>query len=320
MLLGAYAASIVKLFKEDQKVTTVLHHDVLQVTRSLLPIPAELLREIILLFLADAFFELVVTPDLDVNWDPLSPLLHTSFHFRQEFLAPDIQFLQSLECESPILWQARAFMLNTMYLRLLEARMPQLGEERYADLWTYIRRVNDTALSITDKMPASIRNAVFAPIQNHLYLSRHLVERIFIVQIVCIFCAVYWAAPEHVTGKNAPLAGLVSSLERGSKAVAEQGAELAKMGLKPDQWLPIPQAVLDAVSLPKCWGVLKGQISLPVKGDATRHQASGRVQDNATHQFGLRLRDHLSVVLSPDQKARCLTQGVEDIPLAWRRP
>ncbi|TFY78705.1 hypothetical protein EWM64_g5307 [Hericium alpestre] len=53
--------------------------------------PIELIRKIISLYLADAFWDLIAKPGLDCVWDPLSPLLHTSFQFRElttSFLIP----------------------------------------------------------------------------------------------------------------------------------------------------------------------------------------------------------------------------------------
>ncbi|TFY82664.1 hypothetical protein EWM64_g1352 [Hericium alpestre] len=50
---------------------------------STLPIPVELLHKIALVYLADAFWSLIIEPGLDKEWDPLSALLHTSFRFRE---------------------------------------------------------------------------------------------------------------------------------------------------------------------------------------------------------------------------------------------
>ncbi|TFY74588.1 hypothetical protein EWM64_g9423 [Hericium alpestre] len=47
-------------------------------------IPIEIHREITLLYLSEAFWDLIVEPPgVDKNWDPLSSLLHTSSQFRQ---------------------------------------------------------------------------------------------------------------------------------------------------------------------------------------------------------------------------------------------
>ncbi|TFY80166.1 hypothetical protein EWM64_g3851, partial [Hericium alpestre] len=45
-------------------------------------LPTELLREIVLYRLANAFWDLLVEPDLDKDWDPLTPFLHASSQFR----------------------------------------------------------------------------------------------------------------------------------------------------------------------------------------------------------------------------------------------
>ncbi|TFY77540.1 hypothetical protein EWM64_g6471 [Hericium alpestre] len=53
--------------------------------------PVELVHKIILLYLADVFWDLIAKPGLDCTWDPLSPLLHASFQFRElttSFLIP----------------------------------------------------------------------------------------------------------------------------------------------------------------------------------------------------------------------------------------
>ncbi|TFY78579.1 hypothetical protein EWM64_g5433 [Hericium alpestre] len=75
---------------------------ILVVSRSPLPVPCELLREIILGYLADSFLELALETDVKRNWDPLSSLLHTSYHVRgttQDLLDP-ILGKPDMKCES----------------------------------------------------------------------------------------------------------------------------------------------------------------------------------------------------------------------------
>ncbi|TFY81308.1 hypothetical protein EWM64_g2704 [Hericium alpestre] len=51
--------------------------------RQSLPLPTEFLRTVVLGHLAASFWILIVEPGLDKEWNPLSPLLHSSFQLRE---------------------------------------------------------------------------------------------------------------------------------------------------------------------------------------------------------------------------------------------
>ncbi|TFY81310.1 hypothetical protein EWM64_g2702 [Hericium alpestre] len=341
-LLAEYEASIVRLPWRDEKPTKPRP----DVVRSPLSIPSELLRKIILHYLADSFFDLIVEPDLEVHWDPLSPLMHASFYLREvtdnllqpiigkpvfrfsdfkratnamavmylcmlgdlefakssallldpkELLDPELCIAPPADCESPILWHARAFMLQTWYLRLIDV-LPNvredLGEDMPEQLGDYVQQITDLAMSTTDEMPPSVREAVFDPIQAQLCLSAHLIQRTRMLRRI----GIYALAPS-VLGADVVMEGMKEadmSLADERKTIASASAHMARLHLDPDG-LPIPQALLDAFKVDEAWIALQAHLASP--------------EDGPVKQFCGRVRDHLVAALSAEQRSQCLPKN-----------